>query len=113
MIKLFTSNNRSSRNAKNYFFQNQIPIKQVKLQAGLTQADIYFILEKNPDDIFSILALKSKGIQDLLQNIEQLSMSELVQILLLHPEYLKTPIIVSNKHFVVGYNQNGLRMFKN
>ena len=113
MITLYTSNNRSSRNAKNYFIQRQIPVQQIKLQSGLTQKDIYFILKNNPDDILSILALKSKGIDELLDQLDKLTLSELVQILISHPEYLKTPIIMDQRHFAVGFNQDGLRMFNN
>lgn len=111
MITMYISNNRSSRNAKHFFNNYQIPVTQINISSKLTEDELMRILIKNPDEINSILSLRSENVKSLTQNFEQLRLSELIKILLKHPKWIKTPIIFDDKRFLVGFNSEDIRAF--
>lgn len=111
MIKMYISNNRSSRNARKFFKEHAIPFYQIQLKEKLSEKEIRTIIEKNPDEMSSILSLKSKEVKDLMTYYEDMRLSDFIKILIQHPQYLKTPIIYDERRFLAGYNQEDIRAF--
>ena len=111
MITMYISNNRSSRNARQFFDDYQIPVMQIKISSKMTEDEMIDILEKNPDEVTSISSIKSDSVRSLVHHFDHLRLSELVKILISDPKLIKTPIIFDDKRFLAGYNSEDIRAF--
>lgn len=111
MIKLYISNNRSSRYAIQFFNDNHIPYVKISLNSTFTKKDLLYILSRNEEDVQNILALRSPKIKNIKHELEQLTLNNLMNMILSNKSILKTPIIIDDKHFLCGYNKEDIRSF--
>jgi regulatory protein spx len=72
------------------------------------------------EELLSLLALTTEGIDELLAkrsqeykdldiDVESMSLSEVVKLLIEHPRLLRRPILTDGKKLVVGYNDSALK----
>lgn len=66
------------------------------------------LTENGTDEIIST---RSKAFQRLNVDINELSLQELHDLVRLHPEILRKPIIVDQRRMQVGYNESEIRQF--
>lgn len=111
MVKLYISNNRSSRHALEFFNSHQIPYVTISLNSKLTKQDILYILSRNIDDVQKIISTRSQAVKNLEDDFDHLTISSLIKLILNNKSILKTPIIIDDKHFLCGYNREDIRAF--
>lgn len=79
-----------------------------------TAKELKKILELTTEGIDEILATRSQTYKDLDLNIDELNLSELLNLITEEPKLLRRPIITDGKKLVVGYNPQALtKMAKN
>ncbi len=78
------------------------PLTADELKAILT------LTENGTDDLIST---RSKVFQKLNVDVDDLSISELIQLIETYPSLLRRPIILDNKRMQIGFNEDEIRAF--
>ena len=113
MIKLYTiSSCTSCKKAKTWLNAHQLPYKEQNLgKEPLTKQEILDILSKTEDGIESIVSSKNRYAKALNCNIEDLSLSQVIDLIQENPRILKSPILIDDKRLQVGYKEDDIRAF--
>ena len=113
MIKIYTISSRTScKKAKTWLNAHQLPYKEQNLgKEPLTKQEILDILSKTEDGIESIVSSKNRYAKALNCNIEDLSLSQVIDLIQENPRILKSPILIDDKRLQVGYKEDDIRAF--
>ncbi len=113
MITIYTTSSCSScRKAKKWMEEYQIPYKEINLFVRqLKRDELLAILERTENGMEDIVSNRSKAMQEVKVDFESLTMNDAVEFLLEHPSAIKRPIIMDERHFQVGYNEDEIRAF--
>ena len=113
MIKIYTiSSCTSCKKAKTWLNAHQLPYKEQNLgKEPLTKEEILAILTKTESGIESIVSSKNRYAKALNCNIEDLSLSEVIDLIQENPRILKSPILIDDKRLQVGYKEDDIRTF--
>ena len=113
MIKIYTiSSCTSCKKAKTWLNAHQLPYKEHNLgKEPLTKQEILDILSKTEDGIESIVSSKNRYAKALNCNIEDLSLSQVIDLIQENPRILKSPILIDDKRLQVGYKEDDIRAF--
>lgn len=113
MIKIYTiSSCTSCKKAKTWLNAHQLPYKEQNLgKEPLTKQEILDILSKTEDGIESIVSSKNRYAKALNCNIEDLSLSQVIDLIQENPRILKSPILIDDKRLQVGYKEDDIRTF--
>ena len=113
MIKIYTiSSCTSCKKAKTWLNAHQLPYKEQNLgKEPLTKQEILDILSKTEDGIESIVSSKNRYAKALNCNIEDLSLSQVIDLIKENPRILKSPILIDDKRLQVGYKEDDIRAF--
>lgn len=113
MIKIFTTPSCAScKKAKQWFETHNVKYVEKNIFTHpLTKEDIKSILENSENGFDDIISLRSKVIKDNNIDIQELKFSEIEKLILENPSILKRPIIIDNRKFQVGYNDEEIRVF--
>lgn len=113
MIKIYTSPSCSScRKVKQWFDEQQIPYEEYNIfSASLSEAELKEILYKSENGTDDIISTRSKVIKEKNIDVNDLTMSELVQFIKDNPSVLKRPIMVDTNRIQVGYNSEEIMTF--
>ncbi|OQA77883.1 MAG: Regulatory protein Spx [Tenericutes bacterium ADurb.Bin239] len=113
MIKIYTSPSCSScRKVKQWFDEQQIPYEEHNIfSASLSEAELKEILYKSENGTDDIISTRSKVIKEKNIDINDLTMSEVVQFIKENPSVLKRPIMVDTNRIQVGYNSEEIMTF--
>ena len=113
MIKIYTiSSCTSCKKAKTWLNAHQLPYKEQNLgKEPLTKQEILDILSKTEDGIESIVSSKNRYAKALNCNIEDLSLSQVIDLIQENPRILKSPILIDDKRLLVGYKEDDIRAF--
>ena len=113
MIKIYTiSSCTSCKKAKTWLNAHQLPYKEQNLgKEPLTKQEILDILSKTEDGIESIVSSKNRYAKALNCNIEDLSLSQVIDLIQENPRILKSPILIDDKRLQVGYKEDDIRAF--
>ncbi|OQC11470.1 MAG: Regulatory protein Spx [Tenericutes bacterium ADurb.Bin087] len=113
MIKIYTSPSCSScRKVKQWFDEQQIPYEEHNIfSASLSEAELKEILYKSENGTDDIISTRSKVIKEKNIDINDLTMSEVVQFIKDNPSVLKRPIMVDTNRIQVGYNSEEIMTF--
>lgn len=108
MIILYTSPGCAScRKAKQWLKDNQLPFVEKNIFTTMLKEDeIKYLLSRCENGTEDIISVRSKAFQQLDCDIEDLSVSRLVEIVKQSPSILKRPIMISEKNMVVGYDDD-------
>ena len=108
MIILYTSPGCAScRKAKQWLKDNQLPFVEKNIFTTMLKEDeIKYLLSRCENGTEDIISVRSKAFQQLDCDIEDLSVSRLVEIVKKSPSILKRPIMISEKSMVVGYDDD-------
>ena len=106
MIKIYTvSSCTSCKKAKTWLNAHQLIYKEQNLgKEGITKEELLDILTKTENGIASIVSSKNRYAKNLGVDIEDLSMNEVIDIILETTRILKSPILVDNKRLHVVRN---------
>lgn len=113
MIKIYTvSSCTSCKKAKTWLTQHQLSYKEKNIgKDGITREELMAILSKTDNGVASIVSSKNRYAKSLGIDLEDLPLSEVVDIILENPRILKSPIMVDDKRLQVGYKEDDIRAF--
>ena len=94
----------STKKAKEWFVKNKIPyVERNVAKNPITLSELQKILRMTVDGTDEIIAKRS--------NLDELPLTELLELFQQNPGLLKTPIIMDEKRLQVGYNEDEIRQF--
>ncbi len=77
----------------------------------LSDKEIRHLLMRSMNGTDDIISKRSKVMRESKLDLEELSMSELITFIQRHPSVLKRPIIMNDKTFQVGYDDEEIEAF--
>lgn len=113
MIKIYTvSSCTSCKKAKNWLNAHQLSYNEHNLsKEAITKEEILDILTKTENGVASIVSSKNRYAKSLDCDIDELSVSEVIDIITANPRILKSPILIDEKRLQVGYKEDDIRAF--
>lgn len=99
----------SCRKTKKWLKANELPFTERHIfRETPSFEEMLNILSKTTEGFDEILATRSQTFKELNVDVNELSISELIQLVQQEPKLLRRPIIVSGKKLIVGYNESAL-----
>ncbi|MDO4671039.1 MAG: transcriptional regulator SpxA [Aerococcus sp.] len=113
MVKLYTSPSCTScRKARAWLEEHGIPYEERNIfSEPLTNNEIKDILRMTEDGTEEIISTRSKAFQELNVDLDEVSLTELFDLIHEDPGLLRRPILMDDKRLQVGYNEDEIRRF--
>lgn len=113
MISLYTSPSCTScRKAKAWLTEHELPYHERNIFAEpLTSDELMNILMHTENGTEDIISTRSRIYSKLNLDFDSLKLDELLSIIEEHPDLLKRPIIMEDKKFQVGFNEEEIHQF--
>lgn len=113
MLRLYKKSScTSSRMAKSWLIQHQIPFEEIPIHASeLTENDLLFLLKHSLNGTDDLISKRSKAYQVNQKTIESFSTKEWIAFVLANPSFLRSPIMVSGETILIGYHKDEIRCF--
>ncbi len=113
MIVVYTSPGCAScRKVKQWLGDRNIPfIEKNIFKTLLNELEIKHLLMRSENGSDDIISKRSKIIQEEQIDIDSMTTDELVQFVTHNPSVLKRPIIISERNFQVGYDEEEIGVF--
>ena len=113
MIIMYTSPGCAScRKAKQWLQEHNIPFKEKNIFSTLLKEDeIKNLLMRSENGSEDIISKRSKVILENKIDVETMSTSELIRFVQQNPSVLKRPIMIDERRFVVGYDDDEITTF--
>lgn len=113
MIKVYSSSSWTScRKAKAWLKEQGLEIEERNIiSEPLNEEEIKRILCLTEFGTDEIISTRSKVYEKLALDFNELSLSELVAIIVKHPSLLRRPIITDGKKLQIGYNEEDIHQF--
>ena len=113
MIKLYVSASCTScRKAKAWLKENGLEFQERNIMSDpLTTDEITEILSLTETGTDEIISTRSKVYEKLDIDFDELTLSELVDIIEEHPSLLRRPLIFDETKFQVGFNEDEIHQF--
>ena len=113
MITLYTTpSSASCRKAKSWLEENNLSfIEKNIFNESLTISELKAILRLTENGTEDIISTRSKVFQKLDIDLDELSVSELIDLIAKNPGLLRRPIILDNKRMQIGFNEDEIRAF--
>lgn len=113
MINLYIApSSASSRKARAWLKSHDIPFKERNIKSNpLSTDEVKQILRLTENGSEDIISTRSNIFKDLHVDLDDLSVSQLVDLVVKYPDLIKRPIIFDDKRLEVGYNEEEIRRF--
>lgn len=113
MIILYTSPGCAScRKAKQWLKEHKLSFVEKNIFSSLLKdEEIKYLLMRTENGSEDIISTRSKVFQELDQDLDDLTFSQLIDFIKENPSVLKRPIIVDDNSFVVGYDDDEITSF--
>lgn len=113
MIKIYTVYACAScEKAKKWLRENNLKFEEINLlKSGISSEELFEILSLTEEGVEEIISKRSKVYKKLSLNYEQLTLNELIKIIISNPTLLRRPLILDEKRLQVGYNTDDIRKF--
>lgn len=113
MVTLYTSPSCTScRKARAWLEENAIPYTERNVfKEPLSRDEIKNILRMTGDGTEEIISTRSKLFAELDVKLDDLSLSQLIEMIQQQPALLKRPLMIDEKRMQVGYNEDEIRRF--
>lgn len=113
MVTLYTSPSCTScRKARAWLEENAIPYTERNVfKEPLSRDEIKNILRMTEDGTEEIISTRSKLFAELVVKLDDLSLSQLIEMIQQQPALLKRPLMIDEKRMQVGYNEDEIRRF--
>lgn len=113
MIVVYTSPGCAScRKVKNWLKDHNLKFLEKNIfHIHLNESEIKHILMRSENGTDDIISKRSKVIQESDVDINELSMNELIKFIQENPSVLKRPIVLNEKTFLVGYDEEEIGAF--
>ncbi|TDL93106.1 Spx/MgsR family RNA polymerase-binding regulatory protein [Vibrio vulnificus] len=100
----------SCRKTKKWLSANQVSFDERHLfREAPTVAELKRILELTSEGLDEVLATRSEAYKDLQVNIDEMMLSDVIQLLTKEPKLLRRPILIDGEKLVIGHNVDALR----
>lgn len=108
MVIIYTSPGCAScRKAKQWLRDNRIEFVEKNIFSSILNKDeIKYLLARSENGTDDIISVRSKAFQKLKKDLDEYSTNELVELIQNNPSILRRPIMISEKNFVVGYDDD-------
>jgi len=113
MIVVYTSPGCAScRKVKQWLKERDIPfIEKNIFKTLLNDSEIKHLLMRSENGSDDIISKRSKIIQESNVDLDDMTTDQLIQFIKKNPSVLKRPIILSEKNFQVGYDEEEIGVF--
>ncbi|MDY4760978.1 Spx/MgsR family RNA polymerase-binding regulatory protein [Streptococcus thoraltensis] len=113
MITLFLSPSCTScRKARAWLEKHDVEYEEHNIiTSPLTQEGLMSILSFTENGTEDIISTRSKVFQKLDVDVDDLSISELIELIASNPSLLRRPIIMDAKRMQIGFNEDEIRAF--
>ena len=104
----------SCRKAKKWLTAHSVEFEERHIFRDTPSSqEIMELLSLTTSGLDEILATRSQTYKDLNIDIEELSLSEVIQLIADEPKLLRRPLVTDGRKLVVGYDPEGLRSLAN
>lgn len=113
MVTIYTTNSCAScKKAVKWLQDNNVDFKEINMfKQPLSREDIVKILENSENGFEDIISTRSKIILESGVDIESMKFNELVEFIIQNPSILRRPIIIDDRKFQVGYDDDEITAF--
>lgn len=113
MVTLFLSPSCTScRKARAWLNRHDVVFQEHNIMTSpLSRDELLKILSYTENGTEDIISTRSKVFQKLDIDVDELSVSELINLISKNPSLLRRPIIMDNKRMQIGFNEDGIRAF--
>lgn len=113
MITLFISPSCTScRKAKRWFEQFGIPYKERNMFSNpLTINELKQLLSMTENGTEDLISTRSKVFQNIDVDFDDLTITQLLEIVEKNPSILRRPLIMDDKRLQIGFNEDEIRTF--
>lgn len=113
MIVIYTSPGCAScRKVKQWMHERNLKFIEKNIFTSLlNESEIKHLLMRSENGTEDIISKRSKIIQETKVNIDEFTIKELVQFIQDNPSVLKRPIILNERNFLVGYDEEEIGAF--
>ncbi|NBK96517.1 MAG: Spx/MgsR family RNA polymerase-binding regulatory protein [Erysipelotrichia bacterium] len=113
MILLYSSPGCAScRKAKQWLKDQNLEFVEKNIFSTILKEDeIKYLLNRSENGTEDLVSTRSKAYQEIGQDVNEMSIKELVSFIQKNPSVLKRPIIISDKNIVVGYDDDEITSF--
>lgn len=113
MINLYIApSSASSRKARAWLKDHDIAFNERNIKSKpLNAAEVKQILRLTENGSEDIISTRSNVFKELHVDLDSLSVSQLVDLVVKYPDLIKRPIIFDDKRLEVGYNEEEIRRF--
>lgn len=102
----------SCRKTKKWLMANQIDFEERHIfRQTPTVEELTFLLSLTTEGLDDILATRSQSFKELNLDIDDLPLSQVVELIVENPKLLRRPILTDGKQLVVGYQPDHLGTF--
>lgn len=111
-IKLYGSSTASTRKARRWFEEHNIPFEYRDiLKKPLKKKEMQQILRLTEEGTKDIIATRSNVYKELDLDLENISLNDLYTLVNKNPKLLRQPIILGNDKLQVGFDEYNIRQF--
>ena len=113
MVKIYTAPSCAScRKAKQWLNDHHIDYVEKNIfSSKLQKEELLTLLERSENGSDDIISKRSKVIKSLNIDLDDMTITELVEFIQENPSVLKRPIIIDDRRFQVGFNAEEIRAF--
>lgn len=113
MVTLFLSPSCTScRKARAWLEKHEVEyVEHNIITSPLTQDELISILSFTENGTEDIISTRSKVFQKLDIDVDDMSISQLIELIASNPSLLRRPIIMDNKRMQIGFNEDEIRAF--
>ncbi len=108
----YSTSSKSSRSARAWLVENNIPFNESDIIANpLDRDELKQILRLTENGFEDIVSTRSKAFKALHIDLSDLGFNQLLDLLVEKPQLLKRPIIYDGRRLQIGYNEEDIRAF--
>ncbi|HHF7044369.1 TPA: Spx/MgsR family RNA polymerase-binding regulatory protein [Streptococcus mutans] len=113
MVTLFLSPSCTScRKARAWLNRHDVVFQEHNIMTNpLSRDELLKILSYTENGTEDIISTRSKVFQKLDIDVDELSVSELINLISKNPSLLRRPIIMDNRRMQIGFNEDEIRAF--
>lgn len=113
MITLFLSPSCTScRKARAWLTKHEVPFQEHNIiTSPLSREELMSILSFTENGTEDIISTRSKVFQKLDIDVDEMSISELIQLIADNPSLLRRPVLLDKKRMQIGFNEDEIRAF--
>lgn len=103
---------KSTKKARQWMIKNEVPFVERNIrEEPLTVIELQNILRMTIDGTNDIIAKRSTPYRTMNLDFDELSLSELLELVQKQPRLLKSPLIIDGEKLQVGYQEDEIRQF--